>query len=718
MPYLLAFFLLFLANLSAQDKELELLEDFSDTSTWAFRNEELLKADYENGAYELNYMGKQTVYAAKDYGNLSSLKPWSCKLVFRANARFADTKFSILFAAKTENYAKYRISILPKQSKIQLEEVNGGVLRKRWYARIESGESMSRTDQILELYFDPKLEEDTKTGELSIWLNGSLLGKELISPHGGVFGLAQTNSGRFSFKKMELAGTFRQLNLSAEADNYSNIQKINLGDSVNTPYSEVDPLITADGKRLYYSIKKHPENTGGVNDLDEIWYSDLGEDGQWQKRVNIGPPLNNRSPNGVISISADGNMMYLRNRYLPNGAADLQNQGISYATKAADGSWNIPLPVEIEDYHNVGRFSEFCFSADEQYFIMTLIRKDDAYMGSKDIYASKRLANGTWSKPFNLGPVINSCGDESAPYLAADGKTLYFGSNGHAGYGSYDIFLSRRLDDTWTNWSVPENLGPAVNSAGWEAFFTIPASGVHAYLVEAGVLKGQTTDIVRIDMPQNLRPEPVVLMRGRVFHAETKEPLAADIRYSDLQSGDLLGQARSNPSDGSYTLVLPLKKVYDFLGEKEGFFPESQVLDLLDVEQEYAEIERDLYLSPIKQGRSIRLNNLFFDTNKYELRPESRSELKRLIALLEQYPSMYIVLEGHTDSRGSKAANQVLSENRAKAVYNYLIKEGAIDANRLSSKGYGPDKPSASNEDEAGRQLNRRVEFRITNINN
>lgn len=478
-------------------------------------------------------------------------------------------------------------------------------------------------------------------------------------------------------------------------------KKENLGPSINSPYEEVMPVISADGKTLYVS-RYHPENTGGISDCD-IWYSVL-ENGRWAPLKNIGQPLNNMGGNAVISVSPDGNTLLLMNTYNPDGSAG--HEGISLSRRTASG-WSLPENITIRNYVNQNMYSSFFLSADNLTLLMGIQGEDTR--GGQDLYVSFRTDSG-FSHPLNLGNTINTFGDEITPFLAPDNVTLYFASDGRPGYGSCDIFVSKRLDDTWIHWSEPQNLGPEINTAGWDAYYSLPASGDVAYVVSSDQSFGKS-DVFKITIPESARPRPVVLVYGKVLNSKTKSPLSAEIVFSDLSTGKMLGKALSSPVDGTYRIVLPYGKKYSFLATKENFYSVGENLDLTKINR-YQELERDLFLSPVEAGEIIRLNNIFFETNKSELKPESYAELDRLVTLLKKNPSMQIEIRGHTDSDGDDNYNRQLSEARAKAVYNYLVYK-KIDPSRLKSKGYGETSPVAPNTTAKGKALNRRVEFFI-----
>ncbi|MGN6646166.1 MAG: OmpA family protein [Cytophaga sp.] len=492
-------------------------------------------------------------------------------------------------------------------------------------------------------------------------------------------------------------------------DNLSaGIKRENLGPAINTIYAEKLPLISPDGKTLFYSIEGNPDNTGGAGDGDEIYMSTTNAANTWNKSVRLGYPLNNSGPNAVISITPDNNSMLIMNQYNEDGTQ--KSSGVSFSYRTESG-WSLPKDILIKNFYNRTNTNEYSLSADRKVLFMSLQRDDSK--GDKDIYVSFLQADGSFSEPLNLGNTINTSKGELTPFIAADGITLYFATYGHPTYGSADIYMSRRLDSTYTNWSEPLNLGPEINSSSWDAYYSVQASGDYAYMVTGENTIG-SIDIIRIALPQSAKPKPVVIVSGKVLHVTTKAPLKADIQYIDLKTGKEVGIATSDPKTGSYKIVLPAGANYGFLAHKENFFSVSDNIDLTTLTS-YKEIERNLYMAPLITGQTIRLNNLFFDFGKSDLRKESYAELNRTAELMKEHPTMTIEISGHTDNVGSETDNLVLSENRAKAVLNYLTSKG-IAAERIKSKGYGKTKPVSTNDTDEGRQLNRRVDFTITTM--
>jgi len=495
---------------------------------------------------------------------------------------------------------------------------------------------------------------------------------------------------------------FPQINLEKSSEYQNNIERLN--DNVNSNYSDLAPLISPDGKILFFTREGDPRNLGGANDQD-IWYSIIDSNGIFEKAENIGPPLNNAYSNFAISVTPDGNSLIVGNIYTQN---EPPMQGVSISHLQND-KWNYPEPLKINNYYNKSRYSTFYYANDSKTLLFGIVR-DDSY-GSYDLYVSILQSDGSWSEPKNLGPEINTAGDELSPFLASDLATLYFSSNSYPGYGKNDIFMSRRLDSTWQHWSEPINLGNQINTPEWDAYFSVPASGEYAYLVSYrdGIYR---EDIYRIKLPQSLKPESVVLISGKVLNSKTNAPILAKIVYEELPQGKEVGTAISNDSTGEYKITLPGNKKYGFRATAEGFLGISENIDLTNL-VEYQELKRDLYLVPVQKGAKFLINNIFFEFGKFNLLPESYPELNRLAEFLKKNPEIRIKISGYTDNIGSTEDNQILSQKRADAVREYLISKG-IEVERITTLGYGEKDPIATNKTEKGRALNRRVEFEIS----
>jgi OmpA-OmpF porin, OOP family len=486
-----------------------------------------------------------------------------------------------------------------------------------------------------------------------------------------------------------------------------NAQPENLGSMINTEATEKAPVITPDGKTLFFSRNiLEKEGTEGNTD---IFYTELNENGEWTKAVSIGKPLNNSGPNSVTMVLPDNNTLLLMNKYKADGTSG--GGGLSITKRTTEG-WELPKNLKIVDYHNRSTYAGYALSPSGKVLILAAQR--DETTGGRDLYVCFRENDSIWSKPLGMGIVLNTIADEDSPFIAPDDKTLYFSSNGHPGLGGADVFISKRLDDTWTNWSVPQNLGKSINSPESEYGFNIAADGIYAYLYKQSKTDKEgfgKSDIYRIQLSESSKPDPIVFIEGQVFDSETKLPLAASIIYEDLITKTELGIANSEPKNGKYQIALPYGKVYGFLAQKSDYYAIGESIDLSNA-SEMKSIKKDLYLTPIRKGVNIRLNNIFFEYDKADLKQTSFVELDRLVKLLKDNPSWSIEIGGHTDDSGSDSYNKTLSQKRASSVRDYLISKG-ISANRLMAKGYGEEQPIGDNTTESGKAQNRRVEFRI-----
>ncbi|MBL7910539.1 MAG: OmpA family protein [Bacteroidia bacterium] len=475
---------------------------------------------------------------------------------------------------------------------------------------------------------------------------------------------------------------------------------IYLGSEVNSTFFELAPYITPDGKKLFFVRENDPGNTlSPQTPNQDIWYSKNLGSGIWSKAQHLGFPFNTSRYNSIIGQSSDGNTRYLKG-YLKKGEYIKSGFSVSFLEK--DG-WTEPIGFEVPKYAKMqnGKTVSNCISASNNILLMAFSESEK--IDAHNIYVSI-LKDNEWSKPLMLGPKINTEYDDGTPFLASDNTTLYFSSARPGGYGSNDIYMSKRLDDTWQNWTEPVNLGPQINSSAWDAYFTIPASGDYFYMVRNG-------DLVKIKAKEEQKPNPVVLITGKVLNSKTNEPIGTTINYFDLATGTELGIASSNPKTGEFTIILPYGKNYSFKATAQGYYSVTENLDLSAVSS-YKEISKNLLLSPIETGQVIRINNIFFETGKSVLKQESFFELDNLAKLLTDNPSMEIFIAGHTDNVGNDEYNNKLSKERAAAVVTYLTGKNII-ATRLTSDGFGKTKPVADNSNEDGKALNRRVEFTI-----
>lgn len=490
-----------------------------------------------------------------------------------------------------------------------------------------------------------------------------------------------------------------------------------LDSNVNSEYNELNPLLSPDGKTLYFGRQNHPGNIGGVKDKEDIWYSELDDDGNWTLAKNMGSQFNNKSPNFInaISTTPDGKsvVMILGNKYV-DGKKKME-AGVSISTKVGD-QWTKPVGLKITDDYNYSDKANYFLANNRKTLVMSVQREDTR--GDRDLYVSFMLPDSTWTKPLHMGNVINTIAEESSPFVAIDDKTLYFSSKGFSGFGGSDIYVSRRLDDTWTNWSEPENLGPTINTPLEDLFFNIPLKSDYAYF-SRGVSENNT-DIFRVSLPVLRSPEPWITVTGRLVDSKTGKPLAAKVVYQRLPDGTDLGITQSKPDKGDYEINLPGGELYAIRAEAAGYVSESRTLDLRDLSVDKKVdanfVLRAIEVVPIEKEAIIRLNTILFDFAKAELKPDAFPELERVVELMRARPAMVIEVGGHTDNIGSDEFNQNLSEQRANAVLKFIVSKG-IHKGRVTAVGYGEKKPRVSNDDEeSGRELNRRVEFRIITL--
>lgn len=499
----------------------------------------------------------------------------------------------------------------------------------------------------------------------------------------------------------------------------STIVKIeNIGRNINSDLPELCPTISADGNLLFFICQNHPYNTkyNSIRNSQDIWYSERDSNGRWSEAVHMDYPLNTYHYNAVYWISPDNNRILIRNAFIDG---DYYGNGVSMSQRLKNGRWSKPQMLLIKNYHKYDNGNQNGASMTQDGKTLLLYMSEQRGSYNNDIYVCLLQPDGTWSEPKSLGKKINlKSYDEMTPYMAADGVTLYFSSNRPGGVGDNDIWMTKRLDDSWTRWSDPVNLGEPINTPDWDAFFTMDAGGEYAYMSSAKDSYGES-DIVRVKLLEREKPDPVVLVSGNVYNKKTGEPLSASLVYEVLPEGTEAGNGISSPEDGSFKMVLPYDKNYSIRATADKFFAISENLNLDSlVKAGYVEIHKDLFLVPIEIGQVVRLNNVFFDFDKWDLRPESFLELDRVVKLLKENPKISIEMGAHTDSRGTDEYNNTLSHNRAKSVMDYILAKG-ISPDRITSHGYGETVPVAPNanpdgtDNPEGRQLNRRVEFKI-----
>jgi outer membrane protein OmpA-like peptidoglycan-associated protein/tetratricopeptide (TPR) repeat protein len=480
---------------------------------------------------------------------------------------------------------------------------------------------------------------------------------------------------------------------------------INLGDSVNTPLDEYVNAITSDDQRLYFTRKlgKNAQTIDqGLAYEEDFFYCDR-IDSIWKKALNLGPPINTHGNEGALSISPDGNYIFFAacNRPDSYGSCDL------YWSRKEGTTW-LP-PENLGPVVNSGTWdSQPSFSSDGK--TLYFASKRPGGKGGSDIWKTELGSGNQWSVPVNLGDSINTRLDEMAPFIHPDDQTLYFSSRGHQGMGGLDLYLSRK--DALDRWSGPVNLGYPINTYADEITLVVNASGDLAYISSDKFGGKGKQDIWSFKLYKEARPLKVNYFKGIVFNIETHQRLSAKFELIDLAKGTPVISSFSDPVNGEFLVCLPTNNNYGLNVSKEGYLFYSDNFLLSGENSKAKPFVKDIPLQPIKVGGTVVLKNIFFDTDKFDLKEESKAELWKLITLLTKNPQIRIEISGHTDNIASEEHNMILSRNRAESVYKYLIANG-IKSDRLTFEGYGYSKPIDTNDTEQGRANNRRTEFKV-----
>ncbi len=692
----LIFIVLFTGSIFSYSQKLFIDENFdSNSNNWNVEDDYEASSELKSGYYYI--YNKSTEYAYRFWNSfkINDNNDFIVEVKIRQVFGEEDFGFGVMFASEGVDN-NYNFEISSNGYYRTSNQIDGEYDDNDWMP----------TDHIKPFGEYNILKVKKSKGYVYYYINGNLV--NAIKYNGALgddFGFVLRNKMKCQVDYIKIYADEAKINI-VENPILNPIE--NIGTEINTTYSELIPIIAPDGKTIYFVRDNCPENVDDDKDHNDIWFATKNGE-KWSKAKNIGRPLNNSGHNFIIAVTPDNNSVILNGTYTAFGEEG--GNGISISNRLNNDTWSIPREVEIENFYNDDKYQNFSFSADLQVIVMALQRSDDTY-GESDLYVSFRKSDGTYSEPVNLGNTINTTDEEGTPFIAADGKTLYFYSQGHNGYGSADIFVSKRIDESWTKWTTPLNIGPNINTERWDAYFTVDAKGEYAYFVSSNNSIGEE-DIFRVKIQEELQPDPVVLIWGKVYDNKTKKPLSSEILYEDLKTNKKVGIANSNPSTGEYKIILPYGKEYGFFAKKSGYMALSDNIDLTDI-KEYTEIQRDLYLIPIEVNQQIVLNNLFFIKGKAELYPSSYPELDRLVEILKENKEMKIEVQGHTNNVGDRKLLLELSEKRALAVKDYLVDKG-IEASRITTKGFGPDKPIATNETEEGRKKNQRVEFKITN---
>ncbi len=464
----------------------------------------------------------------------------------------------------------------------------------------------------------------------------------------------------------------------------------NLGPGVNSTNNEYWPGMSVDGETLIY--------TRLVNGQEDFYVS-LKSTDSWINSRPLPGSINTSNNEGYTSVSADGRYIFFSVCNQDGfGSCDIF---FSYLKGYA---WS--RRMNLGDRINSASWdAQPAISADGKTLIFSSARPGG--FGGKDLWISY-WKNGNWTLPENLGKTINTADDEEAPYLHYDGKTLYFSSSGHTGYGQHDIFRSQLMGESI--WSIPENMGRGINTDADEAGFYVDFKGERAYIASSRAGGFGGLDIYSLKLSADKKPIPVTYVKGIILDAETGNEISGRIELINLSNKRMM----LSDSSTRFFTTLETHGMYGLNVYRSGYLFYSANFQPTPSGIDSPFIVTAL-LKPIKMDQSVVLNNIFFETDKFDLRPESFPELQKLYTLLKANPDVMVEISGHTDNQGSAAHNAVLSENRAKSVKDYLVKAG-ISSAAIKTAGYASTKPVGDNNTAAGRAMNRRIEMKIIGL--
>jgi len=473
-------------------------------------------------------------------------------------------------------------------------------------------------------------------------------------------------------------------------------QITNMGSQINSQADEYFPMLTADKTSILFTRqeKKH---------LEYIFSSEQAS-GTWTLATPIPGEVNtDQYSEGAHCISPDGKYLFFTGCNKPQGYGSCDIYVAYWDGKAWGKPYNLAAPINSGAWE-----AQPAISPDGRTLYFVSNRKGG--YGGNDIWYSTLQADGKWSAPKNMGPLINTAFDESTPFIHADNETLYFASNGWPGFGDKDLFISRLGSDGKR--MPPMNLGAPINDYLEQRALTVSLDGKMAYFAAERTNGLGGLDIYSCLLDSSIRPHPVAFVKGRVFDKQSGKAVKATVLLKNLTNHQVVFRSEADYTDGTFLVPLPIGNAYALHVQQPNYLFYSQHFALSDTLVSYSIYPIEVPLETMELGSSSTLNNIFFPTNGYELLPTSTADLKELIDFMQEHKQLKIEIEGHTDNTGNEQQNQILSEKRALAVYQYLISHG-IEKGRLTFKGYGQSKPIASNQTEAGKQQNRRTAFKI-----
>ena len=477
---------------------------------------------------------------------------------------------------------------------------------------------------------------------------------------------------------------------------------VNLGDSINTRFDEYWPSITADGHTLMFTRQvEYGNNSGLQRNLQEDFYISRLKDSIWSKALPAGLPLNTPGNEGAQTISSNGQYMFFTACDRRDGFGRCDIYYSSFDGKTWSSAINAGAPINSSSWE-----SQPSINSEGRVLFFTSNRPGG--FGGMDLWYSVFNSNGKWDNPVNLGGKVNTKGDEMSPFIYFDNRTLYFSSNGLPGMGGYDLYSTKMLEDS--TWTEPVNLGYPINTYNDETGLVIESNGLRAYYSsKASSERGK--DLFYFDLPESLRPDPVSYLKGKVYDKLTGKVLTANYELVNLTLGKTIVTGKTDAT-GNFLVCLPFGYNYGLNVNKEGYLFYSENFKFDTARPDSDPYIQRVPLSKIGVGEKLTLYNVFFETDSWELKTESQSELDKLFGLLNSNKDLIVEIGGYTDSTGTSEHNKLLSENRAKAVVAFLKSKG-ISELRMKFKGYGDTMSIGDNNTAEGRQLNRRTEVKI-----
>lgn len=478
---------------------------------------------------------------------------------------------------------------------------------------------------------------------------------------------------------------------------------INMGPNINTSDHEYFPGVSIDKKYFFFTRRNYVQEKfyGSEIEQEDIYRSTLDTStNTWNVAQGLGDVINSSANEGTVSPTIDGKYIFFTecNRAGNVGKCDI------YFSKITNGVWSSPLlikpPLNSREWE-----SQPCISGDGKTLYFASERQPS--YGGIDLFKSE-FVDGAFQQPVNLGPKINTKGNEQSPFIHIDGKTLYFTSDEHPGLGNNDIFMSRLEDDSW---SAAQNLGYPINSYKNEQGIVVDRLGGMAYYTSDKDGGYGGLDLYTFDLPDAYKPIPSSYVEGLVTDIVTREKLASNVELIDLKTGKFVASLTTEKGEGDFLIALPGRRDYLLNVNNQAYLFYSNNFSLQD-NTSTKPYFLDIRLSRPNVGEKVVLKNIFFDIDKYDIKQQSKIELDKLVALLKRFENLKIEIGGHTDNTGSAESNLILSKNRAKAVMDYLVDYG-IDKTRLTYAGYGATKPIATNETDEGKAENRRTEFKV-----